>query len=335
MNDQLEQRISFLNLRTLVVVHDLVMIGVAWLAARMATLWLLGDAAVEWRQLAIEINLVLIIQGFLHWRTGLYRGVWRFASLPDLANLVRAALLAAVASSAVLLVLEAPLELIVLMVWAFPLLLMLMLGIPRLVYRVFKDMRLEVHRRRQTHRTVIIGAGSSGRMLLPELRRRGGYDIVGFLDDDRRLRNTEILGIPVLGDVGSLPRIVREAAIDMAAIAIPSATNQQMQRVVEICEKAGVEFRTLPTLKQMGASITRFDDLKPVAIDDLLGREPVSLDWESIRSGLAGKRVLVTGGGGSIGAELCRQIARLDPAGLVVLDNSEYNLYRIDHRLKS
>ncbi len=335
MNDQLEQRISFLNLRTLVVVHDLVMIGVAWLAARMATLWLLGDAAIDWRQLAIEINLVLIIQGFLHWRTGLYRGVWRFASLPDLANLVRAALLAAVASSAVLLVLEAPLELIVLMVWAFPLLLMLMLGIPRLVYRVFKDMRLEVHRRRQTHRTVIIGAGSSGRMLLPELRRRGGYDIVGFLDDDRRLRNTEILGIPVLGDVGSLPRIVREAAIDMAAIAIPSATNQQMQRVVEICEKAGVEFRTLPTLKQMGASITRFDDLKPVAIDDLLGREPVSLDWESIRSGLAGKRVLVTGGGGSIGAELCRQIARLDPAGLVVLDNSEYNLYRIDHRLKS
>jgi FlaA1/EpsC-like NDP-sugar epimerase len=335
MNDQREQRISFLNLRTLVVAHDLVMIGVAWLAARLATLWLLGETAVDWRQLAIEINLVLIIQGFLQWRTGLYRGVWRFASLPDLANLVRAALLAAVASSAVLLVLEAALELMVLMVWAFPMLLLLMLGLPRLVYRVFKDMRLEVHRRRQTLRTVIIGAGSSGRMLLPELRRRGGHDIVGFLDDDRRLRNTEILGVPVLGDVTSLPRIAREAAIDLAAIAIPSATNQQMQRIVEACEQAGVEFRTLPTLKQLGANITRFDDLKPVAIDDLLGREPVSLDWESIRSGLAGKRVLVTGGGGSIGAELCCQIARLDPAGLVVLDNSEYNLYRIDHRLKS
>ena len=335
MNDQHEQRVAFLNLRTLVVVHDLVMIVAAWLVARLATFWLLGETGINWQQLIIEINLVLIIQGFLQWRAGLYRGVWRFASLPDLGNLVRAAVLAAVASSAVLLVLEAPLELMVLMVWAFPLLLLFMLGVPRLVYRVFKDMRLEVHRRRHTQRTVIIGAGSSGRMLLPELRRRGNYDIVGFLDDDSRLRNTEILGVPVLGDVARLPRIAREAAIDMAAIAIPSATNQQMQRVVEICEKAEVEFRTLPTLKQLGATITRFDDLKPVAIDDLLGREPVSLDWESIRAGLAGKRVLVTGGGGSIGAELCRQIARLDPAGLVVLDNSEYNLYRIDHRLKT
>ena len=335
MDDQHEQRAAFLNLRTLVIVHDLLMIAVAWLIVRLSTVWLLAEAGVNWQQLAIEINLVLVIQGFLQWRTGLYRGVWRFASLPDLGNLVRAAILAAVSTSAVLLVLEAPLELMVLMVWAFPLLLLSMLGVPRLVYRIFKDMRLEVHRRRQTQRTVIIGAGISGRMLLPELRRRGNYDIVGFLDDDRRLRNSEILGVPVLGDVASLPRVAREAAIDMAAIAIPSATNQQMQRVVEICEKAEVEFRTLPTLKQMGATITRFDDLKPVAIDDLLGREPVSLDWESIRAGLAGKRVLVTGGGGSIGAELCRQIARLDPAGLVVLDNSEYNLYRIDHRLKN
>ena len=335
MNDQHEQRVAYLNLRTLVVVHDLVMIAAAWLVARLATLWLLGETGIDWRQLAVEVNLVLIIQGFLQWRAGLYRGVWRFASLPDLGNLVRAAALAAVASSAVLLVLEAPLELLVLMIWVFPLLLLSMLGLPRLIYRIFKDMRLEVHRRRYTRRTVIIGAGTSGRKLLPELRRRGDYDIVGFLDDDRRLRKTEILGVPVLGDVGSLPRIAREAAIDMAAIAIPSATNQQMQRVVEICEKADLEFRTLPTLKQLGATITRFDDLKPVAIDDLLGREPVSLDWESIRAGLAGKRVLVTGGGGSIGAELCRQISRLNPAGLVVLDNSEYNLYRIDHRLKT
>ncbi len=335
MNDQHEQRAAYLNLRTLVVVHDLVMIAAAWLVARLATLWLLGETGIDWRQLAVEVNLVLIIQGFLQWRAGLYRGVWRFASLPDLGNLVRAAALAAVASSAVLLVLEAPLELLVLMIWVFPLLLLSMLGLPRLIYRIFKDMRLEVHRRRYTRRTVIIGAGTSGRKLLPELRRRGDYDIVGFLDDDRRLRKTEILGVPVLGDVGSLPRIAREAAIDMAAIAIPSATNQQMQRVVEICEKADLEFRTLPTLKQLGATITRFDDLKPVAIDDLLGREPVSLDWESIRAGLAGKRVLVTGGGGSIGAELCRQISRLNPAGLVVLDNSEYNLYRIDHRLKT
>ena len=335
VTEQPEKRGAFLNLRALVVAHDLIMVAVAWMLARLASVWLLGSSDMDWRQVAIEANLIIILQGFLHWRAGLYRGVWRFASLPDLGNLVRAAILAAVSGAAVLLVLEAPLELMVLMVWLFPALLLFNLGVPRLTYRVFKDMRLEVHRRRQTQRTVILGAGRSGRLLLPELRRRGGFDVVGFLDDDRGLRNTEIDDVPVLGDIASLPRIAREADLDMAAIAIPSATNAEMQRVVEVCERAGVEFRTVPTLKELGASLTRFDDLKPVAIDDLLGREPVSLDWESIRAGLTGKRVLVTGGGGSIGAELCRQIARLDPAGLVVLDNSEFNLYRIDYRLKS
>lgn len=317
------------------MVHDLVMIAVAWCAARLGTLWLLGEDSIGWQQLALEVNLVLLAQGFLQWRAGLYRGVWRFASLPDLANLLRSSLLGAVACAAVLLVLDSPVELIVIMVWSFPALLLLLLGVPRLTYRVFKDMRLEVHRRRVTQRTLILGAGRSGRLLLPELKRRGGFDVVGFLDDSRRLRNTEIEGVPVLGSIDRLPRVVREAAIDLVVIAIPSATNQQMQRVVEICERAEVEFKTLPTLKELGTSFTRFDDLKPVAIDDLLGRDPVSLDWNLIRSGLAGKRVLVTGGGGSIGAELCRQIARLDPAGLVVLDNSEYNLYRVDYRLRS
>lgn len=334
MRDRVDRRPYWLNLRILVILHDLCMIALAWSAARVGTLWLLGEPSLSWQQLALEINLVLLCQGFLQWRAGLYRGVWRFASLPDLANLVRASILGAVAGAAVLLVLRSPIELMVLMVWIFPVLLALGLGLPRLTYRVFKDMRLEVHRRRLTQRTLILGAGRSGRLLLPELRRRGGFDVVGFLDDKKSLRNTEVSRVPVLGAIERLPRVAREAAIDLVVIAIPSATNQQMQRVVEICERAEVDFKTLPTLTELGNSFTRFDDLKPVAIDDLLGREPVSLDWESIRAGLAGKRVLVTGGGGSIGAELCRQIARLDPATLVVLDNSEYNLYRVDYRLR-
>ncbi|MCC5863626.1 MAG: polysaccharide biosynthesis protein [Wenzhouxiangella sp.] len=334
MTERVERRASLLNLRAVVIVHDLVMIALAWSAARLGTLWLLGEPYLGWQTLALEVNLVLLAQGFLQWRAGLYRGVWRFASLPDLGNLVRAAILGAAAGAAVLLVLSAPIELMVLMVWIFPILLMIGLGLPRLTYRVFKDMRMEVRRRRLTQRTLILGAGRSGRLLLPELRRRGGYDVVGFLDDKKSLRHTEVMGVPVLGTIDRLPRVASEALIDLVVIAIPSATNQQMQRVVEICERAEVDFKTLPTLTELGNSFTRFDDLKPVAIDDLLGREPVLLDWESIRAGLTGKRVLVTGGGGSIGAELCRQIARLDPAALMVLDNSEYNLYRVDYRLR-
>ncbi|MGY6631851.1 MAG: polysaccharide biosynthesis protein [Wenzhouxiangella sp.] len=334
MVDQVERRAPLLNLRLLVIVHDLFMVVAAWVVVRMATGWLAGTAMIGWQQLAIEINLILLAQGFLQWRAGLYRGVWRFASLPDLANLLKAAVMGAAAGGAVLLLLDAPIESTVLVVWAFPVLLVVLLGLPRLAYRIFKDMRQEAHRRRVTQRTLVLGAGRSGRLLVPELKRRGGFDVVGFLDDSRRLRNTEIRGIPVLGAINQLPRVVREAAIDLVVIAIPSATNQQMQRVVEICEGAEVEFKTLPTLTELGNSLTRFDDLKPVAIDDLLGREPVSLDWESIRAGLTGKRVLVTGGGGSIGSELCQQIARLAPASLVVLDHSEYNLYRIERRLR-
>ncbi len=335
MTERAEKRMPVFNLRALVVVHDLVMIAAAWVAARSAITWLIDASAPPWQQVAVEVNLILLLQGLLQWRAGLYRGVWRFASLPDLSNLMRAVVLGAASAAAVLLLRAAPVELLVLMVWVFPVLLALMLGLPRLFYRIFKDMRSEVRERRVTRRTIVLGAGHSGRQLIKELARRGGYDVVGFLDDNSKLAQSEVAGLPILGPISRLPQVVGEAMIDQVVIAIPSASNQQMQRIVQICEQADVDFKTLPTLKELGASITRFDDLKPVMIDDLLGRDPVSLDWDAVRGGLSGKRVLVTGGGGSIGAELCRQIARLDPAGLVVLDNSEFNLYRVDYRLRT
>jgi FlaA1/EpsC-like NDP-sugar epimerase len=323
------------NLRVLVVIHDLVVAAIAWMLARWAAASLFDASWPAPLALAAEGILLMSIQGFVYWRVGLYRGLWRFASLPDLVNLLRVSLLGAIAIGMVLLIMDQGVRVVAPMLWLYPLILLAALGLPRLAFRTFKDMRTEVRWRRTSQRTLVVGAGRSGRLLLPELRRRGGFELVGLLDDNRRLKGAEIDGVPVLGNTRRLPRIAREAAIDLVVIAIPSATNRQMQRLVALCEQSGVDFKTLPTLKELGASITRFEDLKPVAIDDLLGRDPVSLDWDAIRKGLTGKRVLVTGGGGSIGAELCRQIARLDPAGLVVLDSSEYNLYRIDYALKN
>lgn len=322
------------NARLLVIAYDLIAAALAWALARNAA------NAIFWTgwpgpwAVLLEGAALVALQSFINWRVGLYRGVWRFASLPDLGNLVRAALLGSIAAGTVLLISEQGVRVVAPMLWLYPTILLVVLGLPRLAYRTFRDMLTEVRWRRASQRTLIIGAGRSGRLMVPELRRRGGFDLVGFLDDNPKLKATEIDGIPVLGDIDRLPRTVREAMIDLVVIAIPSATNAEMQRVVALCERSGVEFKTLPTLQELGASVTRFEDLKPVAIEDLLGRDPVSLDWQAIRSGLAGKRVLVTGGGGSIGAELCRQIARLDPASLVVLDHSEYNLYRIDYQLR-
>ena len=331
---KLKRAPRYQNIRGLVILHDLLAALLAWLTARWVAGLLFSASWPSAAGLLVEGLLLLSLQMIIYWRVGLYRGLWRFASLPDLGNLLRASLLGSIAIGAVLLMRETAVEVIAPLLWLYPSILLLALGLPRLAFRTFKDMRTEVRWRRNSERTLIVGAGRSGRLLLPELKQQGDFDVVGFLDDSARLRGSEISGVPVIGAIDQLPRIAREAVIDLVVIAIPSASNDQMQRIVELCEQADVEFKTLPTLKELGANVTRFEDLKPVAIDDLLGRDPVSLDWNSIRSGLAGKRVLVTGGGGSIGAELCRQIARLDPAGLVVLDSSEYNLYRIDYRLR-
>jgi FlaA1/EpsC-like NDP-sugar epimerase len=203
-------------------------------------------------------------------------------------------------------------------------------------YRFWKDSRLiSSNSQKGVKRVLILGAGRSGAMLEKELRRRGGFDVIGFLDDDKRLRGAQVHGIPVLGSIDRLTRVGLDQQVDLAIIAVPSATNLQMQHIVEICELSEIEFRTLPTLQDLGSQATRIGDLKRVVIDDLLGRDPVSLEWESIREGLVGKRVMITGGGGSIGSELCRQIARLNPVELIVIDHSEYSLYRIDHELRS
>ena len=323
--------------RAAVVAHDLVMVAVSWLAAG----WIIHHGGFPGINFSLpqfsELLLVLAVQGLVLWSTGLYKGLWRFASFPDLWNIARAALFGTILIIASLTVLRgAEVRQLLGPVLVFPGILFLTLGLPRMCYRFWKDSHLPgAVPGSGLQRVLVLGAGRSGALLERELRHRGGFDVMGFLDDDQRLRGAQVHGVPVLGSIDKLPRVCREVGADLAIIAMPSATNHQMQNVVEICEKSDIEFRTLPTLNDLGNKATRIDDLKRVVIDDLLGREPVSLVWETIREGLSGKRVMITGGGGSIGSELCRQIARLNPVELIVVDNSEYALYRIDHELHS
>ncbi len=323
--------------RAAVITHDLVMVVISWLAAE----WIFnrGGASgiVAPLPLAAELVLVLAVQGVVLWSTGLYKGLWRFASFPDLWNIVRAATFGTLLIIAAMTVFYGMgVRQVIGPLLLYPAVLFLTLGLPRICYRFWKDSHLPAGKTDTAgERALILGAGRSGALLERELRHRGAFDVVGFLDDDERLRGAQVHGIPVLGAINQLPLKCREVGADIAIIAMPSATNQQMQQVVEICEKSNVEFKTLPTLNDLGNKATRIDDLKRVVIDDLLGREPVSLVWDAIRDGLAGKSVMITGGGGSIGSELCRQIARLNPVELIVVDNGEFALYRIDHELRS
>ena len=324
--------------RAAVVVHDFCMVVVAWLIA----VWLIESTSVtdigsNLASTLTGLGIVLVLQGCVLWATGLYKGLWRFASFPDMWNIARASIFGTIAIVGVLTLLQGSL----ISQWMpavliYPVLLFVLLGLPRMCYRFWKDSQTSNKDSVQgLKRVLIIGAGRSAAMLERELRRRGGFNVIGFLDDDNRLRGAQVHGIPVLGTIDTLPGIGTSLDADLAIIAMPSATNQQMQRIVEICELSEIEFRTLPTLQDLGSQATNIGDLKRVVIDDLLGRDPVSLEWESIRAGLVGKRVMITGGGGSIGSELCRQIARLNPVELIVVDHSEYSLYRIDHELRS
>ena len=319
--------------RLAVVLHDLVMVWFAWMAANaLRYSFEANPPALVW--LAPETGIVLLVQGGVLWWTGLYKGLWRFASLPDLWNIVRAALLGAIGIALALFLYERLESVPRTVLMIYPAALALLLGAPRLAYRYWKDSRFELLERVPAKRVLVLGAGRAGEALLRELAHDNRYRPVGLLDDNTALRGARVHGVPVLGALDRLPDLARESAAEMLLIAMPSASNAQMRRAVELCEQAGVPFRTVPRLQDVVAGRMSFSELKEVAIEDLLGRDPVQLDWDAMRAGLSGQRVLITGGGGSIGAELCRQVARLGVQSLTILELSEFNLYRIEQELR-
>ena len=325
--------IAAIHPRLAVVLHDLAMVWLAWIA----TNWLRysfepNPPPLTW--LTPEIVIAIAAQGLVLWWTGLYKGLWRFASLPDLWNIVRAGVLGAIAIAVALFLYNRLATVPRASLVIYPALLVVCLGAPRLAYRYWKDSRFDLSVRIPPKRVLVLGAGRAGEVLVRELLRENRYQPVGLLDDNVQLRGAKVHGVPVLGTLEQLPQRAHEVAAEMLLIAMPSASNAQMQRVVESCEQSGVPFRTVPRLQDVVSGRMAFNELKEVAIEDLLGRDPVQLDWTAIRIGLSGKRVLVTGGGGSIGSELCRQVARLGVESLTILELSEFNLYRIAQELK-
>ncbi len=319
--------------RLLVTFHDLAVIPVAWLAAFWLRFNLAGIPPEFLHQALLMLPVVFLAQGGMFWYFGLYRGVWRFASLPDLIRIFKASV-AGVSIAAVAIFVLTRLVLVPRSVFVLDgLLLVLLLGGPRFIYRWVKDRHLYGKAGRKV---LIVGAGRAGEMLVRDLLRDPdrAYQPVAFVDDDPGKRNKDIHGIPVAGTVDRMAAIASELGIELILIALPSATPAQMRRIVGACELTGVHFRTLPRIEDLVTGQVGVRELREVKLDDLLGREPVLLDWQSITSGTRGRTVLVSGGGGSIGSELCRQIARLGPGRLIVLDQSEFNLYAIELELR-
>ena len=318
--------------RTAIVLHDLCMVALCW-TGLVQLRYAMQSAAVLPSVFSTEMLLVLVAQGLVFWQVGLYRGVWRFASVPDLVNILKASMFGLLAILLVLFIYnrlgQAPRSVLVM----YPLVLTLMLGTPRLLYRSWKD-HGRINSDKAAVRVLILGAGQAGEALVRDLRRTGAYQPVGFLDDASKLRGSHLHGVPVLGRIDDVIHIAPETAAKLLVIAMPSVDAERMRRVIEACERTGLPFRMVPRLNDILEGRSLPGELKEVAIEDLLGRDPVVPDWKAMRDWLGGRSVLVTGAGGSIGSELCRQCARHGASKIALVEIDELALTTTQMRLR-
>ncbi|MCA1592324.1 MAG: polysaccharide biosynthesis protein [Acidobacteria bacterium] len=189
----------------------------------------------------------------------------------------------------------------------------------------------------QRKRVLLVGAGRAGIMVSKEILRHGEIEleVKGFVDDDPKKKGLTVNGIKVLGSTRDLLKFVAELEIDHVVISIAQASRQDLRRIVELCERNSIKVRVIPALYEILQGNVRINRIRDVQIEDLLGREPVRLDEEGMKRLLAGKVVMVTGAGGSIGSELARQVARFEPSALLLVERAEFALFNIDRELRA
>ncbi len=281
------------------------------------------------------IPIYTVIALFIFWRFKLYQSVWQFASFDELSRIILASALCFVIHTAgiTLLFRRMPIS-----YYVFgPIVQMVMITSIRFAYRFYKMLR-----RRQDSEIVggknimVVGAGSAGQMIVRELRNSS--EINGtprcIIDDNPNKWNRYIEGVPVAGGRESILESAKKYEIDQIIFAIPTASTATRREIFNIAKETECELRSLPGLFQLANGDVALSKLKPVAVEDLLGRDTIKVDLHEIFNKLTGKRILVTGGGGSIGSELCRQIASHSPARLIIFDVYENNAYEIEQELK-
>jgi len=292
-----------------------------------------------------KLMLVILIplKLFIFFVFGLYTGMWRYTSTRDFWRLLQASATSTLLIMAFILIshrFEGYSRAVFLIDGGLT---FLLTGGLRMIIRTFYR-RLDrnghvifIPADRRKQRILIIGAGSAGEKILREIIENDhlSYDVIGFIDDDRRKHGRSIHGVPILGSLNQLPKIIEDEGVMEILIAIPSATGEQMRRIIETCKACRIFYKTLPGIGEIIDGRVSIKALRDVNYEDLLGRLSVKLDMEGIQGYLNDKTVLVTGCGGSIGAELCRQIIRFKPKSLILIDASEANLFYIELALRN
>ena len=313
----------------LVILHDLSAAVLAWLAA----FWFRFNLALppEFQSAALATLIwVVPVQAAVFWYFGLYRGIWRFASLPDLHRILKAVVVGAVAVPTLLVLFRVPEVVPRSVLLLDPILLVLLMGGSRFAYRAWKDHRFSAILR-DARPVLILGAGSASDFLLREMARTpSGYQAVGLLDDDAAKVGSHIQGIEVLGLMRDIGRWQEKTGVQDVILAIPSAPAPVRKAIVEKCTGLGLNLLTVPSMSDLMQGRVSVESLRKIELDDLLGREPVKLDSQGLHELLSDKVVMVTGAGGSIGSELCRQLAHFKPRLLVMLEQGEFALYGME-----
>lgn len=318
-----------------VIAFDVLSIPAAWYMAYWLRYNLHPFTGRELPDSLRALAILAVLQTGFYYYFKVYRGLWRFSSLNDVARILRAVGCATVLAVPVFYLTEILIYIPRAVLPLYAMILATFLCGARLLVRHYSDQQVKSQDAGGVTRVLIVGAGQAAESLIRDLKRSAAYLPVGIVDDSHSKSGLEVHGVRVLGTIPSLSEWVREHHVDMIFIAIPSAGSQAMRRIVDYCETCAIPFHTLPSLQALAAGQVEINALRKVNIEDLLGRDPVHLNWDKIAETIHGMRVLVTGGGGSIGSELCRQIMALQPAKLMVIDNSEFNLYSIDQELRA
>jgi len=314
--------------RALILVAHLILIPLAYFAA-FGIRFDFQIPAAELRVFATTVPYLLVLRLLVFERYGLFRGYWRHVGLRDLVDLGMATTLGTAMFVGALAAIGWP-QAMPRSVFVLDWLSMVFLsGGLRFVARAFREGELPMQSSRGGRRTLLIGAGEAAEMLLRQVRHdvRHGISVVGLIDDNPQTHGRSLHGVPVLGGTADLERLVHAHRVQLLVIAIRSATSDQMRRIVERCTATGTDFKIIPSLQDLLDGRAGIGQIREVQIEDLLGRETIHLDLEQVSSDLAGKTVLITGAGGSIGSELARQIARFRPARMVLLERAESPLY--------
>lgn len=314
--------------RLIAFLHDIAALIICWYGA----LWFRFNLELpeeQFRAAYLIVALLVVVHAPIYWLIGLYRGIWRFASVMDLRRIIVSVSLAAIGVTAAILMFRipsVPRSVLVL----HPLLLVLVMGGSRFAYRAWKDHALYGRIDLNGEPVLVVGTGNAAERLLRELDYSQDWKVVGLLEDGAGRAGREVRGRKILGAVSDIATWAEKLDVKRAIVAMPEASLADRRRAMEAAVQAGLSVLTVPSLEDMLSGNVSVSQMRQVQLEDLLGREPVRLDDRELLTWLGDKVVMVTGAGGSIGSELVRQIVRFQPRLLVLYELSEFAMYQIE-----